>query len=230
MSKVALVKLAMVFGKSVLKHRKKLLHVSDVELLVHDLGAALDEQKNMLTNPRNSTIETAMDILPQIAEVRVLTNVITKHLDIDTKDKDEMDILKEIVEKMEERESDASFDIKRNLSWMEEFYSLDAVKELMEEEVLATEAKIEMPSSVFDFQGAKKMVAASVSKVVDKTQHYHKYMELAKQFERMQRRELAKKDMEENKKTDNLANDNETKENKDVPVNKKRPKGPGSSL
>ena len=187
-------KLGITFGKAVLKHREKILHITDVELLVRDLGSALDEQKNMLTNPRNSTIETAFELLPQIAEVRVLTNVIAAQLKLETKDKDHLDVLKDIVEEMAKVDSNSAFDIKNNLSWMEEFYSIPEVNDLMSNDI----GEIEVPSSIFDIKGAGKMLSDGISKAFDKTQQYHKYMQLAKKFEQMQKRKLAEK--ENNKK------------------------------
>ncbi len=210
-----LAKLGVTFAKSVMKHRKKFLHITDVELLVRDLGDALNEQRNMLTNPRNSTIETAFELLPQIAEVKVLTAVITKQLDIDAKNKDHMDILKEIVQKMEDIDCDACFDIKENLSWLDEFYSMAEVKELMSKDM----SEIETPSSVFDVGGMGKMLTTGITKAFDKTQQYHKYMQLAKRFEKMQRRKMA----EEAKKKNN--------QNKATPKPKNsKPKKPDSGI
>lgn len=183
-AKFKLAKLGLTFVKAVSKHRKKILHIADAELLVRDLGHALNEQHQTLTNPRNSTIETAYEIVPQIAEVRVLTNVIAKHLNIDTKDKDHSDILKEIVDQMEAKDSDAAEDIKQNLKWLDEFYSSDEAKELMEMDV----TEIETPSGVLDYKGAFKAVTQTASRAFEETQKAHKFMSLAKKFQEMQRR------------------------------------------
>lgn len=198
--KFTLAKLGLTFAKAVSKHRKKILHVGDVELLVRDLGQALNDQHHTLINPRNSTIETAYDILPQMAEVRVLTGVVRKHLDIDPK-KDHVDALKEIVEKMEAQGSDAADDIKDNLKWLDEFYSTDEAKELMTMEV----TEVETPKSLLDYKGALKTVTQAAGRAFDETVKAHKFMTLAKKFEEMQRRE--KRDAEKSAKTDAPAND-----------------------
>lgn len=183
-AKFKLAKLGLTFVKAVSKHRKKILHIADAELLVRDLGHALNEQHQTLTNPRNSTIETAYEIVPQIAEVRVLTNVIAKHLNIDTKDKDHGDILKEIVDQMEAKDSDAGEDIKQNLKWLDEFYSSDEAKELMQMDV----TEIKSPTGVLDYKGAFKAVTQTASRAFEETQKAHKFMSLAKKFQEMQRR------------------------------------------
>ncbi|MBL1147659.1 MAG: hypothetical protein HND56_12445 [Pseudomonadota bacterium] len=199
--KFTLAKLGITFAKAVSKHRKKILHVGDVELLVRDLGQALNDQHHTLINPRNSTIETAYEILPQMAEVRVLTGVVRKHLNIDPK-KDQVEAMKEIVEKMEAEGSDAADDIKDNLKWLDEFYSSDEAKELMSMEV----TEVETPGGLLDYKGAFKTVKQAASRAFDETMKAHKFMSLAKKFEEMQRRE--KREAEKAAKTpDQTAND-----------------------
>lgn len=224
--KLTLAKLGITFAKAVSKHRKKILHVGDVELLVRDLGQALNDQHHTLINPRNSTIETAYEILPQMAEVRVLTGVVRKHLDIDPK-KDHVEALKEVVEKMEAQGSDAADDIKDNLKWLDEFYSSDEAKELMTMEV----TEVETPKGLLDYKGALKTVTQAASRAFDETMKAHKFMSLAKKFEDMQRRE--KRDAEKSAKSDGPANDaapaaqqkaeNDNKGAVKKPGNKKQP-------
>lgn len=198
--KFTLAKLGITFAKAVSKHRKKILHVGDVELLVRDLGQALNDQHHTLINPRNSTIETAYEILPQMAEVRVLTGVVRKHLNIDPK-KDHVEALKEVVEKMEAEGSDAADDIKDNLKWLDEFYSSDEAKELMTMEV----TEVETPGGLLDYKGAFKTVKQAASRAFDETMKAHKFMSLAKKFEEMQRRE--KREAEKSAKNPDTAAD-----------------------
>ncbi|TNE32202.1 MAG: hypothetical protein EP349_02320 [Alphaproteobacteria bacterium] len=198
--KFTLAKLGITFAKAVSKHRKKILHVGDVELLVRDLGQALNDQHHTLINPRNSTIETAYEILPQMAEVRVLTGVVRKHLNIDPQ-KDHVEALKEVVEKMEAEGSDAADDIKDNLKWLDEFYSSDEAKELMTMEV----TEVETPGGLLDYKGAFKTVKQAASRAFDETMKAHKFMSLAKKFEEMQRRE--KREAEKAAKNPDTASD-----------------------
>lgn len=217
--KFKLAKLGLTFVKAVSKHRKKILHVADAELLVRDLGHALNEQHQTLTNPRNSTIETAYEIVPQIAEVRVLTNVIAKHLKIDQANKDHSDVLKEIVEKMEERDSDAAMDIKDNLQWLEEFYSSPEARELMEMDL----TEIKSPTGLLDYKGALKTVTQTASRAFEETQKAHKFMAMAKKFEEMQRRK-SREAQDAEKKT---GNDNTQTSSAPVKDNGKKPGAPG---
>jgi hypothetical protein len=222
--KFALAKLGLTFVKAISKHRKKILHVGDVDLLVRDLGLALNEQHHTLVNPRNSTIETAYEIMPQLAEVRVLTGVVAKHLDIDPQ-KDHVETLKEIVEKMEERGSEAADDIKDNLKWLDEFYSTPEAKAVMEMDV----TEIETPKGLLDYKGAFKTVKQTAGRAFDETLKAHKFVAAAKKFEEIQRRKQreAVKDAENNA-TPSAQPQHKGENDNGVETRKTPPKKPGN--
>lgn len=165
--------LATMFVKAAQKHGKKVMHLGDAGLLTRDLGKALKEQHKILCRPDLGTIETVKDLLPQLAEVKVLTYAVTKKLDIDTAGKSPIAVFEEIIAKNEERGSSAANDIKSSLGWMKAFFSHPEVQDLLKEESV----RIDRPKSIKEALTTVFQVTAKVDQEVTRL---HNFLKVAK--------------------------------------------------
>lgn len=136
-------KLALVFAKMAKDHGHKVLHINNVELLTKDLGNALKEQKHILQSPNKGAAMTAYDLLPVIAEVKLLTLAVSSKLGIDTKGKSAIAILEEIVVQTEDRGSKSAKDIKSTLEWTRAFFAHPEIQEILKADLV----EIEKPKS-----------------------------------------------------------------------------------
>ncbi len=165
--------LALAFGKAVRKHGAKVLHLGDVNMLTRDLGKALKEQHKTLKNPDLGTIETMKDLVPQLAEVKVLMYAVTKKLGIDTKGKAPFTVLEEIVTTTETNNSTAAKDIKEQLGWIKTFFNNDDVKALLSDQSIA----VEMPKSITGIFTTAMQLGSRVEQEISRL---HNFMKIAK--------------------------------------------------
>jgi hypothetical protein len=138
-------KLALLFATFAKNHGSKVMHANNVDLLTADLGNALQKQKDILADRDKGVIMTAYDVLPVILEVKLLTTVVAKKLDIETKDKSSIAILEEIIQKSEERgEGERAEKIKSTLEWTRDLFEQPEIKKVLEMDM----TEIEKPDSI----------------------------------------------------------------------------------
>jgi hypothetical protein len=121
------------------KHGPTILHGSDIDLITKDLGDALRRQKKVIIDQDLSAIETAIEIGPVLAEVKILTAVVAKKNGLETKGKSNIAVLEEIVQKTEERKSTAASEIKDTLDWTRAFFSHPKIAEALGSEMTSLE-------------------------------------------------------------------------------------------
>jgi hypothetical protein len=129
-------KLAMIFAKMAKDHGHKVLHINNIELLTKDLGNALKEQQKILQSPNQGAAMTAYDLLPVIAEVKLLTMAVSSKLGIDTKGKSAIVILEEIVAKTEARGSKSAKDVQATLEWTRAFFAHPEIQEILKADLI----------------------------------------------------------------------------------------------
>src|SRR5690606_7171389 len=118
------------------KHGNKVLHANNADLLTKDLALALQEQKNILSNPRKGSVMTAYDVLPVMLEVKVLSVAVAKHLEIETKRRPMIQILDDIVAKSDERDNgNYAAGIKDTLEWTRALFAHPEVQDIMQMEM-----------------------------------------------------------------------------------------------
>lgn len=165
--------LATMFVKAAQKHGTKVLHLGDAGMLTRDLGKALKEQHTILRRPDIGTIETVKDLLPVLAEVKVLTYAVTRKMDIDTTAKPPIAIFEEIIAKTEEKGSSAAKDIKESLGWIKKFFSHPEVQDILQEESV----RIDRPKS---FKEAITTAFQVTAKVDQEVSRLHNFLKVAK--------------------------------------------------
>ena len=165
--------LATIFAGAVAKHGQKVLHLGDVGLLTRDLGKALKAQHKTLRSSDLGTIETMKDLLPQLAEVKVLTYAVSKKLGIDTAGKPPVAVFEEIIAKTEAAGSNSAKDIKDSLTWIKAFFGHPEVQDLLKEESV----KIERPKSIREALSTVFQITAKVDQEVSRL---HSFLKLAK--------------------------------------------------
>ncbi|MBI1215585.1 MAG: hypothetical protein GC185_07190 [Alphaproteobacteria bacterium] len=134
-------KLAMVFTNMARKHGPTILHSNNPDLLTKDLGNAMREQKNVLSDPRKGAIMTAYDVLPVILEVKILSLAVAGKLGISTKGKSTIALLDEIVAKSEERNGGKyARDIKDTLEWTRALFANPEIQDVLQMEMTPIEA------------------------------------------------------------------------------------------
>ncbi len=165
--------LAAIFVNAVRKHGQKVFHLGDVGLLTRDLGKALKEQHKTLRSSDLGTIETMKELLPQLAEVKVLTYAVTKKLGIDTTGKPPLAVFEEIISKTEANGSTAAKDIKESMSWIKAFFGHPEVQDLLKEESV----RIERPKSAKEFLTTAFQISAKVNQEISRL---HGFLKIAK--------------------------------------------------
>ncbi len=167
-------KLALIFAKLAKEHGPKILHVNNPDLLTRDLGDALKQQKDILSDSRKGMMMTAYDVLPIIVEVKIMTSLVAKKLDIETKGKPDIAILEEIVAKSEERNAGKfSKDIKDTLDWTRKLFAHPEMQEILKMEM----TQIEGIKSVGDVTKFFKQLAG---RSVDEVSRVTEFLKRAK--------------------------------------------------
>jgi hypothetical protein len=167
-------KLAMVFTNMARKHGPTILHANNPDLLTKDLGNAMREQKNVLSDPRKGAIMTAYDVLPIILEVKILSLAVAGKLEIDTKGKSTIAILDEIVQKSEERNGGKyAKDIKDTLEWTRALFANPEIQDVLKMEMTA----IETPGNL---RGLTKFFTSLASRSQDELTRVQEFLKRAK--------------------------------------------------
>ncbi len=169
-------KLAIVLAKLANEYSHEILHVGDTDLLTRDLGDALRRQKKIIQDPDMGTIETATEVLPVIAEVKLLTMAVAKKMEIDTKGKGAVAVLEEIIAKTEERDSDAAKEIKVTLDWTRAFFSHPEIQEILKADLI----QIEKPDSLTDVRGMGKGMLQRAMRIAQELSKLQDFLKKAK--------------------------------------------------
>ena len=171
------IKLAILFGKLARDHGPKVLHSNNVDLLTKDLSNALVEQKNILSSPRKGAFLTAYEVLPVIAEVKILSVAVAKKLEIETKGKSDIQILEEIIQKSEER-NDGKYakGIKDTLEWTRALFSHPEMQDILKMEM----TQIETPNSLKD---VTRFIRQMANRSQDELTRINEFLRHAKEIE-----------------------------------------------
>ncbi|HCS23007.1 MAG TPA: hypothetical protein PLW48_06420 [Alphaproteobacteria bacterium] len=171
------IKLAIVFANLARKHGSKVMHSNNVDLLTKDLSNALVEQKNILSSPRKGAIMTAYEVLPVIAEVKILTVAVAKKLEIDTKGKSDIQVLEEIIALSDARNGGKyAKGIKETLEWTRALVSHPDFQDILKMEM----TQIEKPSSVKD---VTKFITQIAGRSQDEITRINEFLKHAKELE-----------------------------------------------
>jgi len=173
-----LVKLAVTFGKIAKKHGGKVLHAADNDglLLAKDLGDALRRQMKIIQDPDISIIETVSQVLPVVAEVKVLTFAVAKKMDISTENKGTIDVLASIIATAKSADSDAADEIEKTLDWTRAFFSQPKIQEILEEKITTPRG----PKSLIDVPGMARGVFGGVKKIGNEIYTLYRFLDEAK--------------------------------------------------
>ncbi len=177
------IKLALVFAKLAKHHGPKVLHSNNVDLLTKDLNDALVEQKNILSSPRKGSFMTAYEVLPVIAEVKILSITVARKLDIETKGKPDIQILEEIIQKCEERNNGKyTQGIKDTLDWTRALFSHPEIQDVLKMEM----TEIETPGSLKD---VTKFIRQLAGRSQDELTRINEFLKHAKDLKPMPKAE-----------------------------------------
>lgn len=171
-------KLALLFAKMAKDHGQKILHANNPDLLSRDLGDALKKQKDILSDPRKSMVMTAYDVLPLIAEVKILTVVTARQLGISTGGKSDIEVLEAIIAAGEERNGGKfTKDIKGTLEWTRQLFSHPEIRDVLDMEMTA----IEKPKSLGEVVG---FITSLASRGQDEMTRLAEFLRTAKDLHR----------------------------------------------
>lgn len=147
------IKLAVMFAKLAKDHGHKVLHANNPDLLTRDLGDALKKQKQALSDPNKGAFFTAYDVLPLIAEVKILTFVTANKLGVPYMGRTDIEVLEDIIKASEARSGGKySKDIKETLEWTRKLFSHPEIQDVLAMEM--TEVSLpKNPKDVVKFFG-----------------------------------------------------------------------------
>lgn len=172
------IKLAVLFTQMAMKHGNKILHANNPDLLTKDLGAALKNQKEALSDATSGMAMTAYNVFPLIVEVKILTLAVARQLEIPTKGKSDIAILEEILAKSEERNGGKyAKDIKGTLEWTRELFANPEIQDVLKMEMTA----IEKPTSIRDITTFMKQL---VGRSQDELTRVDEFLKKAKQAQK----------------------------------------------
>lgn len=167
----SMVKIAVMFCRIAIKHGPKILHMNETKLLVQDLSDAMEEQKDVLTNPRQGSILTAMDVIPVIAEVKIMSAIVAHKMNIETKDKTAIQVLEEIASKSEaDGFSKEAAGMRRTLDWTRDLFNEPEIQEVLKMDVTG----IEKPQGISDTRAVLKQIASRAQEEIVRVDEFLK--------------------------------------------------------
>lgn len=168
------IKLAMMFTMLAKKHGAKILHANNVDLLTRDLSHAMQEQKQILSNPRKGSVMTAYDVLPVILEVKLLTVAVARHLDVEIKGRSTIDVLEDIIQKCDERNSGKyAKGIRDTLEWTRRLNAHPEIQDIWNMQM----TEINMPRNIRD---VPKFVRQVAGRSADELNRVNEFLKRAK--------------------------------------------------
>lgn len=175
------IRLAIMFANAARKHGHKVLHANNIDLLTQDLGIALQEQKRIMTDPNIGTLQTVAEMVPAIAETRILLFAVTKRAGINTKGLSVPEMLNEIVNQAEARGSKCADGIRDVQKWSEDFFSNPAIHDVLTGESV----KVEKPKSWKDIGKTAKQ---TLQKGQGEFARLHSFLKTAKEQQQQQQK------------------------------------------
>src|SRR5690606_5791606 len=150
---------------------------NNVDLLTKDLSNALVEQKNILSSPRKGAFMTAYEVLPVIAEVKILSVAVARKLEMETKGKYDIQILEEIIQTSEERNGGKySQGIKDTLEWTRALFSHPEMQDILKMEM----TPIEKPTNLKD---VTKFIMQMANRSQDELTRINEFLKQAKEIQ-----------------------------------------------
>ncbi len=144
-------RLAVMFAKLAKDHGHKVLHANNPDLLTRDLGDALKKQKQALSDPNKGAFFTAYDVLPLIAEVKILTLVTAHKLGVSYMGRSDIEVLEDIIKASEARNGGKyAKDIKETLEWTRKLFSHPEIQDVLAMEMTAVSVP-KNPKEVLSF-------------------------------------------------------------------------------
>lgn len=131
---------------------------NNLTTLTHDLGDALRRLKKKLQDTDMGSLETAYEGVPELIEVVVLKAIVAKKMDVETKDRDFLDVLRDIEKKSRSMGPIANEDLKEAMGWAQKLFTRPEVKKIINKELTA----IEKPDAWYDVPGMLRTVTTSV--------------------------------------------------------------------
>lgn len=126
-------KLMMTFSYFARKYGTKLPHLKNKRSCAMFLGVALRDQRKLMENKETGTFMTLYESVERLLEIKALMHLTAHHMEIPTKSKPPVQVLREIIDHCEAEGSGAANDIKRTLAWTEEFFNKPEVRAVFEE-------------------------------------------------------------------------------------------------
>lgn len=147
------IRLAVIFAKFAKDHGHKILHANNPDLLTRDLGDAMKKQKQVLSDPNKGALFTAYDILPLIAEVKILTFVTANKLGVPYLGRSDIEVLEGILAASRAR-NDGKYakDIEGTLEWTRKLFSHPEIQDVLSMEMTAITVP-KSPRDVMKFFG-----------------------------------------------------------------------------
>jgi hypothetical protein len=173
-------KLAIIFANLAKKHGGTVLHLANTDKLTEDLGNALQQQKNILSDPRKSSLMTAYDILPVIMEVKILSLAVAKKLDVPTKGRAVIDILDDIVRASDARGGDHADGIRDTLEWTRKLFAAKEIQDVLNMEI----TEIERPAGI---RGIGKFVKQVAVRSKDEIVRLNEFLQRTKDVSKKKR-------------------------------------------
>lgn len=127
------IKLMMAFSYFARKYGTKLPHLKNKRSCAMFLGVALRDQRKLIEDQDMGTFMTLYESVERLVEIKALMHLTARHMEIPTKSKPPVQILKEIIDHCEAEGSGAANDIKRTLAWTEEFFKKPEIRAIFEE-------------------------------------------------------------------------------------------------
>lgn len=146
-------RLAVLFAKFAKDHGHKVLHANNPDLLTRDLGMAMKQQKQVLSDPNKGAFFTAYDVLPLIAEVKILTFVTANKLGVPYMGRSDIEVLEGIIAAADARNGGKyAQDIKDTLEWTRKLFSHPEIQDVLAMEMTSVSIP-KSPKDVMKFFG-----------------------------------------------------------------------------
>ncbi|MGM0422945.1 MAG: hypothetical protein ACQEQL_07610 [Pseudomonadota bacterium] len=166
-------KLAMAFSYFARKYATKLPHMGNKKSCAMYLGVALRDQRKLIEDKETGTFMTLYESVERLLEIKMLMHWTAHKFDIPTKSKPPVQVLKEIVASCDAEGHGAANDIKRTLTWAEQFFNKPEVRAVFEE----ANVEITMPKNAKDFPKA----AANIGlRIKQESERLHNILKVAK--------------------------------------------------
>ena len=166
------------------KHKDKLLNSNDPEFLALALGEALQNQRKILLDTSRDQIQTITDLFEVNAEIKFLTLMTAKKLNLELKDSGQSQSLELIAKTLDANNmSHAALDMRSYNAWLKEFFTSEGVKAIIEKPLT------EIDGFNAGLKGAWKIPVQTTQRVVEEIMRLNNIVTEAKKEGRRLERE-----------------------------------------